>query len=182
MPRKSKVEPPESPPPEERRIEPVEMMPAGESPPPPEAPAVSLPPLPTREERLAAAAAHGSILLNLLTGIGGPVLALVLWLHYEGRSRYVAWQALQALVFQGVVLLAGLVIGSIAAALWLLTLVLVRLVVGYCFLPFTVGFSLLFGLLFLGSLFYGCAGALATLNGQEFRYRWVSDWIYRGRP
>ncbi len=169
MPRKKKVEPPEPSPPE--------------VPPPSEEPIPSpLPSLPTKEERLAAAAAHGGILLNLLTGIGGLVLALILWLHYEGRSKYVGWQALQALVFQGVVLLAGLVIGTIAAGLWLLTLLLVRLIVGYCFLPFTVGFSLLFAALFLGSLFYGCAGALAALNGQDFAYRWVSDWIYRSRP
>ncbi len=169
MPRKKKVEVPEPSP--------------SEVPPPSEEPTPSPPPpLPTKEERLAAAAAHGGILLNLLTGIGGLVLALILWLHYEGRSKYVGWQALQALVFQGVVLLAGLVIGIIAAGLWLLTLLLVRLIVGYCFLPFTVGFSLLFAALFLGSLFYGCAGALAALNGQDFAYRWVSDWIYRGRP
>ncbi len=172
MPRRRKVEPPEVPPPVE------------EVPPPPEEPAPPppMPPLPTKEERLAAAAAHGGILLNLLTGIGGLVLALILWLHYEGRSKYVGWQALQALVFQGVVLLASLIIGVIAAGLWLFTLLLVRLIVGYCFLPFTVGFSLLFAALFLGSLFYGCAGALSALNGQDFSYRWVSSWIYRGRP
>lgn len=172
MPRKRKVEPPEPSPSVE------------EVPPPSEEPAPSppLPLLPTKEERLAAAAAHGGILLNLVTGIGGLVLALILWLHYEDRSKYVGHQALQALVFQGVVMLAGLVIGSIAAGLWLLTLLLVRLIVGYCFLPFTVGFSLLFAALFLGSLFYGCAGALAALNGQDFSYRWISGWIYRSRP
>jgi uncharacterized Tic20 family protein len=172
MPGKKKVEP-ESLPPEEPQ--------AGETPPPP-ASAVPLPSLPGREERLAAAAAHGGILLNLLTGIGGLVLALVLWLHYEGRSKYASWQALQALVFQGVVLLAGLVVGSIAAGLWLLTLLLRPLIIGYCFLPFTLGFSLLFAFLFLGSLLYGCAGALATLNGQDFGYRWVSGWIYWSQP
>ncbi len=171
MPRKRKVEPSEVPSPEE-----VPSSPEGPAPPP------LLPQLPTKEERLAAAAAHGGILLNLLTGIGGLVLALILWLHYEGRSKYVGWQALQALVFQGVVLLAGLATGIIAAGLWLLTLLLVHLIVGYCFLPFTVGFSLLFAALFLGSLFYGCAGALASLNGQDFCYRWISDWIYRREP
>lgn len=165
-----------------KKVESPEPSPSEVPPPSEEAPPSPLPPLPTKEERLAAAAAHGGILLNLLTGIGGLVLALILWLHYEGRSKYVGWQALQALVFQGVVLLAGLVIGIIATGLWLLTLPLVRLIVGYCFLPFTMGFSLLFVALFLGSLFYGCAGALAALNGQDFAYRWVSDWIYRSRP
>lgn len=171
--------------PRKRNVEPVEPSPPVEEAPFPSeepAPFPPPPPLPTREERLAAAAAHGGILLNLVTGIGGLVLALILWLHYEGRSKYVGWQALQALVFQGIVLLAGLAIGTIAAGLWLLTLVLMRLVVGYCFLPFTLGFSLLFAAIFLGGLFYGCAGALATLNGQDFSYRWVSDWIYRSRP
>lgn len=134
---------------------------------------------PSDEERRAAAAAHGGILLNLVTGIGGPVLALILWLVYDRKSEYASWHALQALVFQGIAMLFTLLVGGIAAVLWLITLPLLRYlpVASFCMLPFTAGFTLLTLGAVIGSMIYGCAGALATLEGQDFRYRWLSDWI-----
>ncbi len=135
---------------------------------------------PTLRERRAAAVAHGSVLLNLLTGIGGPVVALVVWLYNEHKSEYVGWHALQALVFQGIFLLLTLVLGGITALLWFLTVPLLRATFAYagiCLIPFTLGFTLITAAVVIGSLIYGAAGAMAVLEGEDFRYRWVSELI-----
>ncbi|MBN1484453.1 MAG: DUF4870 domain-containing protein [Chloroflexia bacterium] len=139
------------------------------------------PPSSTEEQRLAAIA-HGSVLLNLFTGVGGPIVALILWLLYSKKSKYVDWHALQALIFQVGVLLLLLLLGGVSAALWAVTIPLLYLVVGFCLLPFALGFSLLTIGVLLGGLVYGCAGALAVLEGQDFRYRWIADMIHQPKP
>jgi len=157
----------------------AEAAPQLESPPlPPAVPAATAAaPGLTAEERWAAAIAHGSILLNLVTGILGPVVALVIWLLYERKSRYVAWHALQSLVFQAVALVLILALGAIAGLLWALVIPLMAVVIGCCLAPFALGFTLITAALLIGSLIYGCAGALTVLEGRDFRYRWVADWI-----
>lgn len=178
----------------QEEVAPVEVTPQGT----PETPGVaeaSTPPVvpevlpalpasgPTPEERRAAALAHGSILLNLVTGVGGPVVALIIWLLYDRKSEYASEHALQALVFQTISLLLALLFGTIAVVLWLITAALIPVAVGFCLVPFSLGFSTITAALIVGSLIYGCAGALAVLDGREFRYRWVSDWIRPlGRP
>ncbi len=58
---------------------------------------------PTQDERLMAALAHASIILGPFTsGVGGIVAALVIWLTQREKSKYVAFQALQAVAYQGV--------------------------------------------------------------------------------
>ncbi len=143
-------------------------------------PAVALEAVPrlTAEERRVAALAHGGILLNLITGIGGPVLALVLSFLYEKKSEYVSWHALQAFVFQGLAMLVGLVLGIITGILWLVTIPLMFIGVGFCLLPLALGISALTAVVTVGSLIYGCVGALHVLDGKDFRYRWVSEWIH----
>lgn len=133
---------------------------------------------PTLEERRLAAVAHGSILLNLVSGgLFGPLVALVLWLLYDRKSEYVSWHALQALVFQVISLLLFLVLGTVTAMLGTVTAVLVQAVVGLCLVPMVLGFGAVTAALVVGSLVYGCAGALSVLDGRDFRYRWVADWI-----
>lgn len=53
-----------------------------------------------QDERRWSAIAHLSILLNLISAIGGPVAALVIWLVYKDRSRMVAFHALQSFWYQ----------------------------------------------------------------------------------
>ena len=74
----------------------------------------SQPALSTSEENTLAMFAHLSILLNLVTGFLGLVPALIIYFAYKDRSRYVAYQSLQAVVFQlvyffGAAILAGIV-------------------------------------------------------------------------
>jgi len=61
-------------------------------------PKASQPVLSTSEENTLAMIAHLAILLNLVTGVLGLVVALVIYLAYKDRSRYVAYQSLQAII------------------------------------------------------------------------------------
>jgi hypothetical protein len=187
MPRKKKEEPVQEPVPVSPEVIPLDTPPAVETtpvPPPAPVPVAPAPAGPTLEERRMAAVAHGSTLLNLVSGgLFGPLIALILWLLYDRKSEYVSWHALQALVFQVIALLLLLVFGVATGLLWAITIVLLPAVVGFCLVPMALGFSAATAALVVGSLVYGCAGALTVLDGRDFRYRWVADWIPPlGRP
>ena len=64
-------------------------------------------PLSPSEERTWAMLSHLSVLANLFTGFLGPVAALIIYLVYKDRSRYVAYQSLQSLIMQGVLWIGG---------------------------------------------------------------------------
>ena len=57
----------------------------------------------TQDEKTMAMLAHGGALLNVLTGIGGIIVALVVYLIQKDKSPWVAFQALQSLIYQTVV-------------------------------------------------------------------------------
>ncbi len=122
------------------------------------------------EERQWAMLAHLSVLLNLATGLGGPIAAFLIYLFYRERSRYVAFHALQSLVFQ---LFAWVVAGVVAGVIWALALALTALVVGVCLYPF----ACLISLIPLGALVYGIVAAIACSRGEDFRYWLIGDWV-----
>ena len=62
-------------------------------------PSITIEPLSPSDERTWAMLAHLSVLLNLVTGFLGIVAALVIYLVYKNRSRYVAYQSMQSFVF-----------------------------------------------------------------------------------
>lgn len=126
--------------------------------------------LPTPEERQWAMLAHLSILLNLLTGLGGPVAALLIYLVYRERSRYVAFHALQSLVFQLIAWVGG---GALAAILAALATLLTAVVIGLFLWPV----ACLVGLVPLAALGYGIIAGVACSRGEDFRYWLVGDWV-----
>jgi len=133
---------------------------------------------PTQDERVAAALAHGSILLGLFTnGLGGFIGAALVWLTQKEKSRWVAFQALQAVVYQAVMLVVGgLGVGCYICAVFapLIPLMIdpqaaetmpmaIYICPSVCPLP----------VLFLVSgafVLYGLYGAWRTLGGADFRY------------
>ena len=70
--------------------------PATTPPPPAPTPYSPPPPLTPSEERTWSMVSHLSILANLVTGFLGPVIPLVIYLAFKDRSRYVAFQSMQA--------------------------------------------------------------------------------------
>ncbi len=130
----------------------------------------TMPPITRNEERTWAMLAHLSVLLNLITGFLGGIAAIVIYFAYKDRSRYVAYHAMQAFIFQAITwlgagLLAGLFIGF-GTALAILIIPLLCLVPGFLAL-----------LLLPVSLIYGIIGAVQVNNGQDFRYWQVGDWV-----
>jgi len=133
-------------------------------------PAESLAPLTPSEERTWAMLAHLSILLNLVTGLLGLVGALIIYLVYQNRSRYVAYHALQSLIFQSIAWLGG---GILTAVTWAITGVLSAILIGLLCIPI----ALVISLIPLGGVVYGIVGGIQCSQGQDFRYWLVGDWV-----
>ncbi len=127
-------------------------------------------PLSASEERTWAMLAHLSVLVNLFTGVLGPVVALGIYLLFYNRSKYVAYHAMQSFLFQ---LLWWYGLGIVWAVTGLLSAVLVGilLIPAACVLTpvFLVGMAI--------APIVGLIGAIRTAQGQDFRYWWVGDWV-----
>ncbi|MEJ2209819.1 MAG: DUF4870 domain-containing protein [Anaerolineae bacterium] len=138
---------------------------------------------PNQEERIMAALAHGSVVLFGM----GIVAAIVLWVTQKEKSRYVAFQALQAIAYH----VAGFAIFVVGMGCWL-ALYFVSFIplmttpeesggaALWIFLAATflmlVPFAQM-GLWILG----GAWGAVRALQGREFRYvvigRYLERWL-----
>ncbi|MCS7286471.1 MAG: DUF4870 domain-containing protein [Anaerolineae bacterium] len=129
-------------------------------------------PLSPSEERRWAMWAHLSVLLNIITGSVGVFVPLVIYLIYKERSRYVAFQSLQAFIFQ---LLAWLGAGILAGIAWGVTIGLGVILVGCLCLPIAV----LLSLIPLGALVYGVIGGIQCNQGLDFRYWFLGDWLWK---
>jgi uncharacterized Tic20 family protein len=124
----------------------------------------------TSEERTWASLAHLSILLNLFTGFLGIVAALIIYLVYQDRSRYVAYQSLQSLLLQ---LIFWVGAGLVAGLVWTITIPLLLVLVGLCLLPL----ALFISALPIVALVYGVIGGIKTSQGDDFKYLWIGDWV-----
>lgn len=126
-------------------------------------------PLSGSEERTWAMLAHLSVLVNLVTGSLGPAVALVIFLIFKDRSKYVAFQALQATLFQLVWWLgAWLVLG----VLWAITGLMSIVLIGLLCIPFVCVLSLLP----VYPLVHGTIGAIRCSAGDDFEYFWIGSW------
>jgi hypothetical protein len=126
------------------------------------------------DERTWAMLSHLSVLLNLVTGFGGPIAALVIYLVYKDRSRYVAYHALQAMVFQLIWWFGG---GVLIGVMWAIVGALSAILIGLVLIPFALLFTFVFGLLPLGAIIYGVVGGIQVNQGQDFKYWLVGDWM-----
>ncbi len=135
---------------------------------PPQAPAHQ--PLSSSEERTWAMLAHLTILLNLITGFLGVLAALIIYLAYRDRSKYVAYQSMQAFLFQLIVWVGG---GLLVGALWVVNTALLAVLIGFCLLPLTC----LISFLPVAALVYSIVGAVRCNNGEDFKYWLIGDWV-----
>ena len=130
-------------------------------------------PLSPSDERTWAMLAHLSILLNLVSGFLGVIAALVIYLVYKDRSRYVAHQAMQAFLFQLIFWAGG---GLLIGLMWAFVGALSAILIGILLIPFALILTFIFLLLPLGALVYGIVVALQCANGEDFRYWLIGDW------
>ena len=127
-------------------------------------------PLTPEEERQWAMIAHLGVLVNLISGFLGPAVPLGIYMIYKDRSRYVAYQSLQALIFQLIWWVGG---GVLAGATWAIGSILSVALIGILCFPF----ACLFSLMPLVALGYGIYGGIQTSQGQDFKYWLVGDWM-----
>lgn len=158
--------------PEEKKEGPGDTgQPAPPLPPPPQyAPSPPPPPLSPSDERTWAMLAHLSILANLVTGFLGPVVALVIYLVFKDRSKYVAYQSMQSFVFQ---LIFWVGAGILAVLAWTISGLLAVILVGCLLMPL----ALLISLIPIAALVYGVVGAVQCNQGDDFKYWLVGDWV-----
>ncbi len=132
-------------------------------------------------DRVLASLAHAGILLGLLTsGLGGPIAALVIWLVKRDESPWVAFQALQALIYQLIGIAVAFVSMICWLVLWFASMIPLMASPGEPAGPppgFFLSFSLLCVPFFLSILWtlYGLWGALRAWQGEDFRYVVLGD-------
>lgn len=122
------------------------------------------------DERTWAMLAHLTVLANLVTGFLGTVAALVIYLVYKERSRYVAYHSMQAFILQLVWWIGG---GALTGIAWTFTGISSIALIGLLCIPL----ACLVSLVPLGSIVYGIIGAIQCSQGQDFRYWLVGDWV-----
>lgn len=127
-------------------------------------------PLSQSDEHTWAMIAHLSILGNLVTGFVGPIAALVIYLVFKDRSRYVGYHALQSFVFQLIWWVGGWALAGLA---WAVSGVLTAVLIGLLCMPI----ACIFSLLPIGALIYGIVGGVQTSQGQDFKYWLIGDWV-----
>ncbi len=133
-------------------------------------PGANQPPLSQSDERQFAMFAHLGVLLNLASGFLGVLVPLIIYMMYKDRSRYVAYQSLQALIFQLVWWVGG---GILAGVAWFVTSILSTVLIGILCIPFACVISAM-PLVALG---YGIYGGIQASQGQDFKYWLVGDWV-----
>ena len=120
-----------------------------------------------QDERTWSVLSHLSVLLSLVTGIGGPIAALVIWLVYKDRSQRVAFHALQSLWYQvawAVILFVG----------WSITFILMFVLIGFLLVPVMAIASLV-------PFVHQCYAAYKVYQGVDYRYPVIADMVEGGR-
>ena len=116
-----------------------------------------------QDERTWSIIAHLTILLDLLSGIGGPVAALIIWLVYKDRSQKVAFHALQSLWYQ----VAWIVILAVG---WTVTIILMLALIGFLLVPVMAIVSLV-------PFVHQCYAAWEISQGVDYRYPIIADMV-----
>ena len=129
-----------------------------------------LAPLTPEEERQWAMLAHLGVLANLFSGFLGPIVPLAIYMIYKDRSRYVAYQALQGLVFQLIWWVGG---GALTGIAWAITGTLSAVIIGLICIPFACVISAMP----LVALVYGTYAGIQCNQGQDFKYWLIGDWF-----
>ncbi len=102
-------------------------------------------------ERMWAALAHSALLINLLYPGPPIVITMAIWVFKRKSSNYVGFQALQAFIFQALMVFLALMIQMVSGPGFLLILLL--------------------------AVLYAMYGAFRCNQGREFRYLFIGDFL-----
>lgn len=137
-----------------------------------------------QDEHILAALSHIGILLPMI----GILVPIIIWVTQKEKSRFVAFQALQATVYH----LVLIVLWFVGMACYMASFFLVfaggiagsqsNRVTGPLFAGFFLMPFLVFGAIFLGYgilVIYGIVAAVLTFQGKDFRYLLIGRWVER---
>jgi len=135
----------------------------------------------SQNEKVMAALGHISVLLPLI----GLMIPIFIWVTQKEKSKYISFQALQAIAYHLVMIFAyfiGMGCYMISFFSTFLTIPFADASSGPSASPwFLVGFMipfLVFGAIFIGGaifILYGIVAAVMTLQGKDFRYFIIGD-------
>ncbi len=108
------------------------------------------------DEKMWTSLAHASILINLFAPGIGSIGAMAIWLLKRRSSSYVAYQTLQAFIFQAAAVFLAVLIGSVASGLMFLIIIAASV--------------------------YALYGAYRCYQGLDFRYLWIGNLVAAFRP
>ncbi len=141
---------------------------------------------PNQDERVMASLSHVSALIPMI----GVVAPIVIWVTQKDKSRYVAFQALQALAYQLSMIAAWFIGMGFYMCSFFVTFLTIPFAssseASHSLDPF-VGFAfiipfLVFGAIFVGGFFfivYGVIGAVMAFQGKPFRYIFIGNRVDR---
>ncbi len=130
-------------------------------------------PMPTKDERIMAALSH----LGVNIPGTGLIITVIIWATQKEKSRFVAFQSLQALAFQvfGMLYHTVFFFGFIILGVFLDQHGAAGFREGLIFLAFAI-----MALIFLGGLLmtiYGDIAAIGVYEGHPFHYAFLGNWI-----
>jgi uncharacterized Tic20 family protein len=129
-------------------------------------------PAPSQNDKIMAALAHISAVLPLM----GVIAPIIIWATQRDKSEFVAFQSLQAVAYQLLMILAWFVGMGCYMLSFFITFLSIPLSKGSnpSGFPFFFVFPLLvFGMIFIGGaifVVYGLIGAVSVFTGKDFRY------------
>jgi uncharacterized Tic20 family protein len=136
---------------------------------------------PPQNDKIMAALAHISAILPMM----GVIAPIIIWATQKDKSEYVAFQALQAIVYQLVMIFAWFIGMGCYVLSFIFTFLTIPFASGGGGDPnspfFIVGFMfpfLIFGGIFIGGaifILYGIVGAVMAFQGKEFRYALIGN-------
>jgi len=137
--------------------------------------------IPNQNDKIMAALSHISALVPLM----GLLAPIIIWTTQKEKSKYVSFQALQAIAYQLVMIFAYF----IGMGCYMISFFATFLTIPFAgdgpspsagpvgMLGFLIPF-LVFGLMFIGGglfILYGIIGAVFTIQGKNFRYFIIGD-------
>jgi uncharacterized Tic20 family protein len=136
-----------------------------------------------QNDKIMAALAHISVLLPLI----GLLAPIVIWVTQKEKSKYVAFQSLQAIAYQLVMIFAYFIAMGCYMLSFFTTFFSIPFMGGnpdpsagpFLMAGFLIPF-LVFGFIFIGGglfILYGIIAAVFTIQGKDFKYILIGNQI-----
>lgn len=129
-----------------------------------------------------AALAHASVLLTVIlgapAGLGVPIglaVPLAMYFGYRRHSRFIAFHALQAFVYQVIGAVGIAALGALVGIAWAISGALSAVLVGLALMPLALTLTLVLAGAAIAWFGYGMYAAYQVYQGADFRYWLIGE-------